>query len=228
MYLVGISGNDVPPFIMYDRGVPTGLDISLIQWISNDIEINITFVQVFSPREGLDALRYEEIDMLLSGLSITPRRMEEFLFSDPYLSTAQQIAVRESSSLTLNNFYIGPGIIGVNGGSTSYEMTYDLLMKQNLESTSRVREITGVKQLAEDLVNRKIDFMVVDERYMEVLAQEYPLKVIGSIFTGEEYGIAFRKDDVALQRMVSASLKKLLNSPEWNTIKYTYYPDLVE
>ena len=228
VYLVGISGTDVPPFLIHDRDMPTGLDISLIQWISNDAEINIAFVPVSSLREGFDALRNEEIDMLLSGLSITPGRMEEFLFSDPYLSTAQQIAVREASSLTLINFYIGPGIIGASAGTTSYEMTHDLLINQNFESTSRVREIRGVKQVAEDLVNRKIDFMVADERYMEVFAQEYPLKVIGTIFTGEEYGIAFRKDDVALQSMMSASLKKLLNSPEWSTIKYRYYPDQLQ
>jgi len=223
MYLVGISQVEVPPFLTYDQDVEIGLDVDLIQWISNDVEINITFVRMATFETGLDALRYEEIDMLLSGISITPKRMEEFLFSDPYMSTEQQIAVAGESTLTLNDFYAGPGLIGVKRGTTSYETVRNLFI-----DPLRVHEINGVVQVAKELVNGKIDFMVTEQPIIATLAQEYPLKVIGSISTGEEYGIMFRKDNVSLQKMINASLKKLLNSPEWNTIKYKYYPEQLQ
>jgi ABC-type amino acid transport substrate-binding protein len=219
MYLVGISQEEVPPFLTYNEGVPTGIDVDILKWISNDVEIDIAFVPMSTFEDGLNALRNEEIDMLMSGISITPKRMEEFLFSNPYMSTEQQIGVLRESSLTLNDFYAGPGLIGANIGSTSYEVVHNLFI-----DPSRVHQINGVVQVTKDLVSGKLDFMVTEQPMMAILAQEYPLRIIGSIFTGEEYGIVFRKDNIALQKMINISLKKLLESPDWKTIQVKYRP----
>jgi polar amino acid transport system substrate-binding protein len=146
--------------------------------------------------------------------------MEEFLFSDPYLSTEQQIAVAGESTLKLSDFYAGPGIIGGQAETTSYEVVHNLFI-----DPLRVYETNGIVQVIKDLMSGKIDYMVTERVIIATFAQEYPLKVIGSISTGEEYAIIFRKDNVSLQKMINASLKKLLNSPDWNIIKYKYYMD---
>jgi len=223
-YFVGISGQNFPPLIVYDGNVPTGFDIDLITWVANDAKINITFVPMTSIENAFNALRYGEIDMLISGLSITPKRMEEFLFSIPYHSSEQKIAVRNESELTLHDFYVGHGLIGVIRGTHNYNVVHELFFERDSADPSRLLEIDGHTQVIYDLLSGEIDFMVTDQQHMEALVQKYPLKIIGSISTGEKFGIVFSKNNVALQKMVDTSLMNLFNSPEWDAIMQKYFP----
>ena len=223
VYLVGISGENFPPLIIYDGDVPTGFDIDLMTWIANDANLNITFVQMTSIENAFDALRNEDVDMLISGLSITPKRMEEFLFSIPYMSTEQQIAVKSENNLTLYDFYTGSGLIGVISGTNNYHVIYELFLERNNADPSRLLEIDGHAHVIEYLVDEQIDFMVADQQHMRVLAEKYQIEIIGSIFTGEHFGIVFPKNSVLLQKRIDDSLEKLLNSPDWDIFMQKYY-----
>jgi polar amino acid transport system substrate-binding protein len=221
MYFVGISDTDYPPLLIYDENTPIGFDIDLITWIAEEKEISITFVSI--PWDHIfDALRDKNIDMITSGASITPERMEEFLFSDPYLSIEQQIAVTRDSSLTLKDFYTGEKTIGVEAGTTSEDIVHSLLIMSGIANQSRVHAVAGIAEGVRDLVNGELDYIVTDQPIMTALAQNYPLKIMGSISTGEEYGIVFRKDSIALQQTVNAGLRKLLQSSKWESLKSKY------
>jgi len=224
VYLVGISDTDFPPLLIYDEDIPTGFDIDLIQWIANEIGIQVAFVQI--PWKIIfDALRNEEIDMIMSGVSITPERKEEFLFSDPYLSVEQTIAVAKDSPLTLRDFYTGERIIGVEEGTTSEDIVHSLLIYAGITDPSKVHAVEGIAQGASDLVDGKLDFIVADQPIMAALAQEYPLMIISSFFTGEEYGIVFRKDSISLQQTINTGLRTLFQSSDWNNITSKYLID---
>jgi len=221
MYFVGISDTDYPPLLIYDGSTPTGFDIDLITWIANEREINIIFVSM--PWDNIfNALRNEEIDMITSGASITPERMEEFLFSYPYLSIEQQVAVTKDSPLTFKDFYTREKTIGVEAGTTSEHIVQDLLTISGITDQSKIHAVGGIAEGARDLVDGKFDYIVTDQPIMAALAQEYQLKIIGSISTGEEYGIVFRKDSVALQQTINAGLRKLLQSSEWELLTSKY------
>jgi polar amino acid transport system substrate-binding protein len=213
VYLVGVSDTDYPPLLTWVGDQPTGLDIDLIQWISNEAGIQISFVPI--PWENIfDALINKEIDMVMSGVSITPEREEKFLFSDPYLSIEQTIAVVRDSPLTLRDFYTGEKIIGVEAGTTSEGIVHNQFIVPGITDPSKVHVVGGIEQGAKDLMDGKLDYIMTDQPIMAALAQEYPLKIIGSFSTGEEYGIAFRKDSVSLQQTINTGMRTLLQSSD--------------
>jgi len=225
VYFVGISDTDYPPLLIWVGDQPTGLDIDLIKWISKETGIQVSFVSI--PWENIfDALRNKEIDMIMSGVSITPERKEEFLFSDPYLSIEQTIAVARDSPLTLMDFYAGEKTIGVEAGTTSEDIVHNLLIMSGITDASKVHAVGGIAQGAKDLMDGKLDYIITDQPIMTALAQEYPLRIIGSFSTGEEYGIGFRKDSVSFQQTINAGLITLLQSPDWINITSTYFIDL--
>jgi polar amino acid transport system substrate-binding protein len=49
-----------------------------------------------------------------------------------------------------------------------------------------------------------------------------PVKVIGTIKTGEEYAVAIRKDDTKLKDKINEGLKRLMASPKWEELKTKY------
>ena len=220
-YFVGISDTDYPPLLIYDGDIPIGFDIELITWIADERGIDITFIPI--PWDNIfDALRSGEIHMITSGASITPERMEEFLFSHPYLSIEQQIAVPKDSPLTLKDFYSGEKRIGVEAGTTSEDIIHDLLIKSGVITSSHIHAVGGIAEGARSLQDGEVGFIIVDQPIMAALALEYPLKIIGSISTGEEYGIVFRKDSESLQQTINTGLRNLMDSPAWESLKAKY------
>ena len=217
VYLVAISKEDVPPFIEYDGDMPTGLDIDIITWIANDAGINIQFVPLATFTDCFEALKNGEVDMFMSGVTITHKRSENFLFSDPYLPSEEQIAVKGENNLTLRDFFLGNGMIGVNAGTSSYDVMHSLFI-----DPLRVKEINGIVHVIGELMDGNLDFIVTTQPMMAVLSKDHSIRIIGSIFTDEGYGIAFQKNNVTLQKKINTSLKKLLESPEWKEMRLKY------
>ena len=221
VYLVGISNTDYPPLLVHQKNKPTGLDIDIISWIAREMDIQVAFVPM-TWDAIFDALRNGEIDMIMSGASITPERMEVFQFSDPYFPVDQAIAVPEYSSYSLNEFYGGNGTIGVGVGTTSEALVYDLLIASGITDESKLRVVDGIGVGIRDLMHGQFDYFVADQPIMMTYGSQYQIKIIGSISTGEEYGIVFRKDNNWLRHTVNTGLNRLFSSPDWEEMKSKY------
>ena len=222
IYYIGIEDTDYPPLLMHRGDVLTGLDIDIISWIAEERNIDIAFILI--PWEHIfDALRNGEIDMIMTGASITPERLEVFLFSDPYLTSDQVIVISLDKSLSIQDFYEGRGRIGVEAGTTSEDLVFDTLVKPSIADPSFVHTFTGIKIAADAIVNDEIDYLVTDFLVAVSLKKEYSLKMIGSISTGEAYGIVFRKDDIWLRQAMNIGLKRLFKSSDWDAVLHKWY-----
>ena len=70
---------------------------------------------------------------------------------------------------------------------------------------------------------QRIDAAAMDDAPANDAASKKPVKVIGTFgMDDEEFGYAVRKGDAKLLEQVNASLKKLMASPEWDTLKAKY------
>jgi len=49
------------------------------------------------------------------------------------------------------------------------------------------------------------------------------IKIVGTIKTGEEYGVAIRKDDNELLDLINEGLKRIMRSPKWEELKAKYF-----
>jgi polar amino acid transport system substrate-binding protein len=205
-------------------GEPTGFDIDLITWIGNEMEFNVNFVP--TPWDDIfNALDANEVDMIMGGISITPERLENFLFSDPYLSISQSIAVGELTTMFMDDFYAGREIVGVEGGTTSDDLVTETLVDTGILPEEKFKRYEEIEMGAQDLSSGDIQFFLSDWPVMVSFVQKFPIHIIGNIGTGEKYGIVINKENKELQQIINLSLEQLTASYGWDTIEHKYLLD---
>ena len=94
---VYVNGFDAayPPFTFIGKdGNPAGLDIDSINWIAKEMGFKVRH-QPTDWAAIVPSLKAKKIDLIASGMSITPERQAEVDFCDPYWQVVQLLVVRK-------------------------------------------------------------------------------------------------------------------------------------
>jgi ABC-type amino acid transport substrate-binding protein len=93
---VGMSGSQ-PPFAVHAKGGKLiGLEVDLARTLANGMEVKLQIVE--KPfGELLEALDKGEVDIVMSGLAITPERARRATFLGPYLLSGKSILTRSET-----------------------------------------------------------------------------------------------------------------------------------
>ncbi|MBG0789608.1 MAG: basic amino acid ABC transporter substrate-binding protein [Desulfovibrionaceae bacterium] len=90
---------DYPPFeSIGDNGERVGFDIDLLNAIAAKMGVKINWVTM-DFAAIVTAVQSGQVDMGMSGFSISPERAEQVSFSDPYIASGQVIVVRSDSDI---------------------------------------------------------------------------------------------------------------------------------
>lgn len=96
-----IVGNspDYPPFeSIDDTGKRVGFDIDLLHAIAEKMGVKVRWVTM-DFAAIVTAVQSGQVDMGMSGFSISPERAEQVSFSMPYIASGQVIVVRNDSDI---------------------------------------------------------------------------------------------------------------------------------
>lgn len=220
-YIVGIDG-DYPPYSSVTlEGELTGFDVESIQWIADEMGFEVE-IKPMDWGGIIPALQQGKVDMVYSGMTISPERLEKVNFSKPYWITNQAVAVREGSDFTIDDVEEGKVVLGVQRGCTAHTW-----IDQHLVETGKISEddrklYKNVQLALNDLLNKRVDAVMYDVPVIKESIQGKPLVMLGEIQTDEEYGVAVRKDDNELRAIINEGLDKLMNSPKWEELKQEY------
>ena len=91
---------DFPPFeSLGENGAVEGIEIDMMQLICQELGVELAIEQIDfdSVLPGVQAGKY---NVGVSGISVTPAREENTLFTDPYCLAAQAIVVMKDSPVT--------------------------------------------------------------------------------------------------------------------------------
>lgn len=218
-YKVGTNAS-FPPFEFVEDDEVVGFDIDLIKAIGEhqdfDVEVEDTSFDSLIP-----SLKTGNIDIIVAGMTITDKRAEQVNFSDPYFVADQSIVVREDSDRDLTVLY-GDNDIGVQNSTTG-----DLWVTEKLKDkdilTGDVSRYDSYVMVLSDLVNENLDAVVLDTPVAERYTEARPVKIVGEIKTGEEYGIAVRKDDEELLQKLNEGLEQVNESGEMDELIEEYF-----
>ncbi|MEM1607980.1 MAG: transporter substrate-binding domain-containing protein, partial [Ignisphaera sp.] len=110
--------------------------------------------------------------------------------------------------------------VGVQSGTTAEELLDEYVSKG---LSINVKKYSSYTLAVQDLLNGRVDAVVVDSPVAKALAKKYNVEVTATIQTGEEYGIAVKKGNKDLLDQINKALNEILNSSEWDAIvsKYT-------
>ena len=215
---------DFAPFEFQDENQKEyqGFDMDLIRALGKEMgkEVDISNIGF----DGLiPALQAGNIDVVISGMTITDERKENVLFSDPYYKSGLTIVVR-SDDTSINSFADLAGKnIAVQIGTTSSNEA------KKIENAS-VKEYNTPADCFIELQNQGADAVINDRPvndYAIVQGGIQGVKSLPDVLTAEDYGIAMAKNNTDLQKQVNDALKKLHDNGEYDKI-YTKWFGAVE
>jgi polar amino acid transport system substrate-binding protein len=220
--IVGTMGN-MPPLNMTSKdGEIFGLEPDLAKSLAKAMDVEVKFVtKPFN--ELLPALQAGEVDMVISGMTITPERNRKVAFIGPYfisgkafLTKIQTIANADEAEDANNP---NTKIVTLKG-STSQAFAEAYLDKATLSTTADYDE-------AVDLVlQNKVDAMIADYPICVVSVFRYPEAGLLSVVTQLTYeplGIAIPANDPLLMNWTRNTLNNIKGSGLLDELKLKWF-----
>ncbi|MDD3656360.1 MAG: basic amino acid ABC transporter substrate-binding protein [Atribacterota bacterium] len=225
VYINGIDA-DYPPFAYVDeKGNPAGFDVECLNWIAKEMGFEVKHQP--TAWDGIvSSLLAKKIDMIYSGMSITPERLEKVDFTIPYWEIDQALCVRKDSDLNIIAALCGDYVVGTQRGCTAAMWIEDYLVNTGILAKDNLKLYEGFSLAVQDLVNGRIDSAMMDDVMVEdAIRKEQPVKIVGIIKTGEAYGIAVRKEDQELKEILNEGIEKLKKSDVWDELIIKYFSE---
>jgi len=195
-----------------------GFDMDLIRAIGKEMgyEVDIQNINF----DGLiPAMEAGNIDVIISGMTITDERSKKVQFSKPYYQSGLTIAVKNDNK-TINSFKDLEGKtiavqIGTTGANEAKKIK-DAKVKEFNSSADTFMElkIGGVEAVVND--------RPVNDYYLAQGGSK-DAKVLSEILTAEDYGIAVNKKNTDLAKQVDAALEKLKSNGEYDKIYQKWF-----
>jgi polar amino acid transport system substrate-binding protein len=221
VYIIGIDG-EYPPYSYVDKdGNAQGFDVESAKWIAEDQGFEVKF-QPTAWDGIIPALLAKKIDMVYAGMSITPERAAKVTFSDVYWIVNQGVAVKKGSFITIDDIKSGKAKIGTQRGCTAADWIQENLVDTGILDSSKLVLYDNFPLALTDLENGRIDAAMYDTPVVRKSIEHKDLELLGTIDTGEEYGIAIRNEDKELLEKMNAGLKNLKNSTKWAELVQKY------
>jgi len=203
-----MSGSQ-PPFNVKSRsGDIIGMEADLANALAESMGVRAEFVEK-SFGELLDALEADEVDIVMSQMTMTPERNTRVAFAGPYFISGKAILTK-SATLARANETEDIDQTGITltalSGSTSEKFVREAVPSARLITTSDYDEAIAM------VINDEADAMVADWPICVISVLRNPsagLSTIAAPFTFEPIGAALSANDPLFLNLVQNYFKML-------------------
>lgn len=195
--VIGTSGAQPPLTGITKKGDVIGLDIDIAKAIAEAMGVKIKFITL-PFNELLPALEDGDVDMVISGMTMTPDRNKKVAFVGPYyvsgkgiLAVAKKYAAMQNAE-GLNSIHVA---VAALKDSTSLAYAKKVIPKADLTITFSMDKAIDL------LFEGKVDVVVADFPFCALAAYRYPGKKLiagESPLTFEPLGIALAEDTLLI------------------------------
>lgn len=220
-YVNGIDPN-YPPFAYIDEktGQPAGFDVDSMNWIAKNQGFEVKH-QPMNWDGIIPALMANQIDMVCSGMSVTPERAKMVQFSDPYWQVNRVFVVPADSTLTVEEILKQPINVGVQRGTSEANA-----IKKEIDAKGypmKLSQYDSAPLAVEDLLNGRIQAALMDELPADdAIAKGRAVKKAGTHGQPDDFGVALRKGDSDLRKLIDAGYRALKDDPYWQELQKKY------
>jgi polar amino acid transport system substrate-binding protein len=205
---VGMTGEQPPLTMLSKDGEFLGLDVALMRVLARNMGVEAKFVQLpFG--QLLPALEAGQVDVVMSGMTITPARVARVAFVGPYFTSGKSILTRSEALATvaiaeeLNRSDLR---LAALEGSTSEDFVRATLPKATLVKTESLDE--AVRKV----IDGEVDALIADRETCSFAVLRNPdqgLIASEQSFTIEPMGIAVPLDQPRLANLIRVYLTAL-------------------
>jgi polar amino acid transport system substrate-binding protein len=221
---VGLSGNQ-PPLNMTDKGgAIIGLEVDLMNALADSMGLTVRFI-VKPFADLIPAIERGDVDIVISGMTITPERNARVAFAGPYLISGKSVLTKSAtiasadSATSLDN---ADRRYAVLAGSTSEAFVEQVLPKA--VSVPAVDYDTAVQLVLDD----EVDAMIADFPICQLSVLRHPdadLSTLLTPFTIEPLGIALPADDPLFINLIENYLNTIENTGLLVQFKAKWFSD---
>ena len=199
--LVVATSPDFPPFENLEGGKVVGIEVEIMEEICKKlgVELKIEQINFDAVLTGVQSGKY---DCGMSGISVTPKREKNTLFTTPYCLAAQCIVVKADSAIASKADLTGKKI-SVQTGTTAAEFC------SGEGYTLSQFEANQDAKLA--LTQGKVDAWVVDDlTAAELCKDDATVKILDEAMTTEPYAFAFAFGSEDLVAEINKTLEAMI------------------
>jgi len=202
--VVGANIGNVPWEFQDGSGEFVGFELDLAREVGKRLGREVRVVNI--PFNGLfSAVQSGRIDIALSSITITEKRLRSVSFAQPYYDSAQSLTVLARSGVSGLADMAGK-IVGVDTGSTGDMWT---TANQAKHDFAEIRRYEGLAPAMLDLQSMRIDGYISDIPALEYyIKDKAAFRIVERIETGESYSMMFARDS-ALADEVDAVISDL-------------------
>jgi len=208
---VGLSAKQPPLNMKNRKGEVIGLEADLVRTLADSMGVEPRF-EVLPFADLLSALEGGKVDIVISGMTITPQRNARVAFAGPYLISGKSLLTKSEELSNAED----------TGLLDDARFTYAALQQSTSERFVRQELPKAKLRTTEDydaavalVLNDQVDAMVADFPICALSELRYPdagLSRHRSPFTIEPLGIALPADDTLLVNLVQNYLRTLEDS----------------
>ena len=205
---VGMTGSQPPLNVKSKSGSIIGYEVDLVEILAESMGVKAKLVILPFP-ELLPALKKGDIDMVVSGMTITPERNTQVAFVGPYLLTGKSILTKSATlaaAAEVTDIDMESVRLTALAGSTSQEFAEVVIPKAKLQTTD------DYDQAIKLVMDGQADAMVADIEICQLTVLRYPdsgLATLTEPLTLEPVGIALPPGDPLLINLVENYLSAL-------------------
>ena len=199
---------DFPPFeSLATDGSVEGIEIEIMELICKELGVELEIKQMDFD-SVLPGVQTGKFNVGVSGISVTPEREKNTLFSVPYCLAAQAIVVTSDSAITGKADLAGK-TVSVQTGTTAEEFC--------MKNGYTVKAFAANADAEAALTVGKVDAWVIDDLTAAEMVAAYnkdhpdaPLVILDEAMTTEPYAFAFVQGSDDLVAKINEILNKLL------------------
>lgn len=205
--VIGLDDN-FPPFGFHDEsGELVGFDIDMAKEAAKRLGMEVEFKPIDWDSKETE-LKSKKIDAIWNGLSITPEREKNILFSRPYENGPQILLVLDSSPIQSKADLAGK-VVGTQQGSTGLEAIQS--EPEVMNSFKELKQYSDNVTSFMDLEVGRIDAVVVAKTsagyFMKKNGAKFRIIDVG--YPDIPSGVGMRKDDTELKAKLDKVLEEM-------------------
>jgi polar amino acid transport system substrate-binding protein len=220
-FVLGLDDSFPPMGFRDENNEIVGYDIDLAREVTKRMGVELVCQPIdWNAKE--QELNTGKIDCIWNGFTITPEREQAMTFSKPYLKNAQVVVVRSDSGFTTLASLAGKSV-GLQAGSSAADA---------LEGATEFKaSLKGVVEFKDNLTAlMDLDVKGVDAVIMDLLVANDNIKrsgksyvILDEALSPENYGVGFRKADLALMNKVQETLDAMAADGTIATISQKWF-----
>jgi polar amino acid transport system substrate-binding protein len=208
--VIGVEAAYVP-FCFFKDGKIVGYDPDITAL--GAASLGVQAQEVDTAWNGIIPALYEKkFDCIISGMTITKARSEKVLFSMPYADASNVMFLRADETRFQDGDDMSGKIVGVQlgGAAAGVVKAFEGKLKaKGLPGYKEVKQYEHYPEAYQDLLNKRLDVVVNTISTLIVVMRDSPgkFKIMPGVSDIKAYfGMAFRKEDVALQQVFNTLL----------------------